>query len=82
MIEFVHDGLSLNRMIHGLNHAIPEGFIEHAPQIQMQERFNVVVKRTVCELQDMSCLSLDEVVEPRKQIRGLCREAVTAGNRI
>lgn len=35
---------------------------------QMQERFNVVVKRTILELQGMSCLSLDEVVEPRKQI--------------
>jgi DNA polymerase V len=35
---------------------------------QMQERFSVVVKRTVLELRGMSCLSLDEVTQPRKQI--------------
>lgn len=34
----------------------------------MQSRFGVVVKRTVLELRGVSCLSLDEVVEPRKQI--------------
>lgn len=35
---------------------------------QMQERFSVVVKRTVLELRGMSCLSLEEISEPRKQI--------------
>ena len=35
---------------------------------QMQERFSVVVKRTVLELRGMSCLSLEEITEPRKQI--------------
>lgn len=47
------------RSVKGLRDSDPE---------QMQERFNVVVKRTILELQGMSCLSLDEVVEPRKQI--------------
>jgi DNA polymerase V len=35
---------------------------------QMQERFSVVVKRTVLELRGISCLSLDEIAQPRKQI--------------
>lgn len=35
---------------------------------QMQERFSIVVKRTVLELRGMSCLSLDEIAQPRKQI--------------
>jgi DNA polymerase V len=35
---------------------------------QMQERFSVVVKRTVLELRGMSCLGLDEIAQPRKQI--------------
>ncbi|MBX9692718.1 MAG: Y-family DNA polymerase [Cyanobacteria bacterium] len=35
---------------------------------QMQERFSVVVKRTVLELRGESCLSLDELPQPRKQI--------------
>jgi DNA polymerase V len=34
----------------------------------MQDLFGVVVKRTVLELRGTSCLSLDEVTQPRKQI--------------
>ncbi len=35
---------------------------------QMQEHFSVVVKRTVLELRGLSCLNLEEVAPPRKQI--------------
>lgn len=35
---------------------------------RMRECFSIVVKRTVLELQGMSCLSLDEIASPRKQI--------------
>lgn len=42
--------------------------LREADPEQMQERFSVVVKRTVLELQGMSCLSLEEIAEPRKQI--------------
>lgn len=35
---------------------------------QMQERFGVVVKRIVLELRGQSCLNLEDVAQPRKQI--------------
>ena len=47
------------RTVRDLRNANPE---------EMQERFSVVVKRTVLELRGISCLDLDELVEPRKQI--------------
>ena len=34
----------------------------------MQERFGVVIKRTILELRGQSCLSLEEITPPRKQI--------------
>lgn len=35
---------------------------------EMQKRFSVIVKRTILELRGQSCLSLDDVAEPRQQI--------------
>lgn len=35
---------------------------------EMQNKFSIVVKRTILELRGISCLELEEIVQPRKQI--------------
>ncbi len=42
--------------------------LKNADPDRMQELFSVVLKRTVLELRGISCLDMDEVVAPRKQI--------------